>query len=254
MLDPILINGQRFEVEINVLRKKHSSARIQGEKFVLRISSKLSKPDQIIHINSLIKQLSEKVKIAQNITDRRYFSPLDCLFVKPFRVKLICEKTLPMGRFELTNGVSFDVFVYLKRRNQYLSGKIWGEKILIFSPHWRLWQIKKELMDLIYKLVAKHQRESVSKLVHSLNKKFFQEKINQVVLKNNASRWGSCSGNKNINLATRLLFLPYPLLEYVCVHELAHLIIPNHSQKFWALVRKNIPDYQARRALLRNFY
>lgn len=66
------------------------------------------------------------------------------------------------------------------------------------------------------------------------------------------SRWGSCIPAKNaITLNTWLLTKPAAALEYVVVHELAHLVVPNHSADFYAVVEAVLPDYKARRALLR---
>lgn len=66
------------------------------------------------------------------------------------------------------------------------------------------------------------------------------------------SRWGSCIPSKNaITLNAWLLTKPEAALEYVVVHELAHLVVPNHSADFYAVVAAVLPDYQERRALLR---
>ena len=63
--------------------------------------------------------------------------------------------------------------------------------------------------------------------------------------------WGSCSEKGNINISTRLLFAPEDVLEYVCIHELAHLIEQNHSEKFWQLVKNAMPNYQEKRKWLK---
>jgi predicted metal-dependent hydrolase len=55
-------------------------------------------------------------------------------------------------------------------------------------------------------------------------------------IRNQRSRWGSCSSNKSINLNFKLLFLPTPLVDHIIIHELCHTIHMNHSGKFWRLV------------------
>ena len=65
------------------------------------------------------------------------------------------------------------------------------------------------------------------------------------------SRWGSCSSKKNISLNDKLLFLPYPWLRYVCIHELCHTQQMDHSQKFWQLVAQHDPNYLAHKRGLR---
>ena len=63
------------------------------------------------------------------------------------------------------------------------------------------------------------------------------------------ARWGSCSANKIINYSWRLIMADDETIDYVVVHELAHLTEMNHSkQKFWALVESVLPDYLERRA------
>ncbi|MHC4984878.1 MAG: M48 family metallopeptidase [Planctomycetota bacterium] len=54
--------------------------------------------------------------------------------------------------------------------------------------------------------------------------------------------WASCSGRNTISLNLKLLFLPSDLVRYVLVHELCHTACPNHSPRFWALVRSHQPD------------
>ena len=66
------------------------------------------------------------------------------------------------------------------------------------------------------------------------------------------TRWGSCSlRTRTLCFALRLWAMPAPAREYVAVHELCHLLHPDHSPAFWAEVARCLPDYKARRALLR---
>lgn len=67
------------------------------------------------------------------------------------------------------------------------------------------------------------------------------------------TRWGSCNhATRAITLNTLLARYPEAALEYVVVHELAHLNHPNHSPEFWALVASTLPDHELRRRLLRS--
>ena len=64
------------------------------------------------------------------------------------------------------------------------------------------------------------------------------------------TRWGSCSGKKNINLNCKLLFMPEAVVKYVMIHELCHTIEMNHSSRFWNLVEECDPDYKANKVVL----
>ncbi len=63
-------------------------------------------------------------------------------------------------------------------------------------------------------------------------------------------RLGSCSTRGSICYSLYLLLYPDAAVDYVVVHELAHLVEPNHSKNFYAVVERYLPDWQARRALL----
>ena len=65
------------------------------------------------------------------------------------------------------------------------------------------------------------------------------------------TRWGSCSGKKNINLNCKLLFMPEEVVSYVMIHELCHTLEMNHSRRFWALVEDCDPDYKNNRKMLK---
>lgn len=75
----------------------------------------------------------------------------------------------------------------------------------------------------------------------------------RITLRNQRTRWGSCSSDGNLNFNCRLLFVPGELLDYVVVHELAHRRHMDHSPAFWREVERYMPDYQRRRKALRQY-
>ncbi len=73
----------------------------------------------------------------------------------------------------------------------------------------------------------------------------------QVLVRDQRRRWGSCAYDGTLRFNWRLAMLKPDLMEYVVVHELAHLTHRNHSKNFWGLVSKFLPDATQRRLLLR---
>ena len=73
----------------------------------------------------------------------------------------------------------------------------------------------------------------------------------RITIRNQKSRWGSCSQAGNLNFNCHLMQMPSEILDYVIVHELCHRKQMNHSRLFWMEVEKVMPDYQLRRKWLK---
>jgi predicted metal-dependent hydrolase len=80
---------------------------------------------------------------------------------------------------------------------------------------------------------------------------YYRFAYTRVTVREQKTRWGSCSRQGALNFNLRLYFIPEILLDYVVVHELCHLQEMNHGANFWRLVAETIPDYQLRRRLLK---
>ncbi|MGQ9675415.1 MAG: M48 family metallopeptidase [Chloroflexota bacterium] len=74
---------------------------------------------------------------------------------------------------------------------------------------------------------------------------------NRVLVRDQRQRWGSCGPDGTLRFNWRIIMAPPSLIDYVVVHEMAHLRVRNHSPAFWAEVHRMMPDYKMRRSLLK---
>ena len=74
----------------------------------------------------------------------------------------------------------------------------------------------------------------------------------RISIREQKTRWGSCSSKGNLNFNWRLILAPEEVLDYVVVHELAHRREMNHSKAFYAIVESVLPDYRSARKWLRD--
>jgi predicted metal-dependent hydrolase len=110
-------------------------------------------------------------------------------------------------------------------------------------------------------LKTKHTKQEVKKfsvlalkLVKSRLEYFNQYynfDYNKISIKNQKTKWGSCSSKKNLNFSYKIIFLPKELQDYLIVHELCHLKEMNHGKVFWRLVAEQIEDYKSKSKKLR---
>lgn len=114
------------------------------------------------------------------------------------------------------------------------------------------WLKKKTEVEIKKEYLAQrmHCKKMVSERLAYFNQ-FYNFKIGAITIRNQKSRWGSCSRRGNLNFNYRLALVPLELADYVVVHELCHIGQMNHSKKFWDLVAHTIPDYKEKRKKLR---
>lgn len=103
----------------------------------------------------------------------------------------------------------------------------------------------------LWRVVSMTLHPAITDYVHSINARSLQVPIQAVKLRYAATNWGSCSCRGVIALSTPLLWTEQHLVEYVIVHELAHVLEMNHSSRFWAIVTRHCPEWQRARQGLR---
>src|SRR3989344_7236077 len=80
----------------------------------------------------------------------------------------------------------------------------------------------------------------------------YQYRLARISIRNQKTRWGSCSKSGNLNFNYKILFLEEQLADYIVVHELCHLQELNHSKRFWNLVAQVFPNHRELRGELRH--
>ena len=133
-------------------------------------------------------------------------------------------------------------------RNVFYSYPDEVEMKLFIPPDLSPEQIKASCIEFYQSMAAGHIIYRTEELAKQMSVVPRSVKIN-----NAKKRWGSCGSDKRINFSWRLVMVDEDLIDYVIVHELAHLTELNHSKKFWAVVERYIPDYKRCRKQLREF-
>ena len=164
---------------------------------------------------------------------------------KPSILNHLIPKTYRQGEFINIRGIIYKVNIQkspLKSSKASLGPNQTIElKISDFSD---LEETMKITGGLILRLMSRLNLPEIQNRVFELNNIYFKAKIKDVKLSHTSSRWGSCSKSGVIRLSSRLMLAPNEVMDYVIIHELAHLIEFNHSANFWKLVANAMPDYK----------
>jgi len=106
----------------------------------------------------------------------------------------------------------------------------------------------------LWKFLVKDQIPYLKLRLNQLREGWLEEEFDLVKMKMVMTRWGSCDKQRGIiMLSAKLLLVEPKLLNYVCVHELAHLRYANHSDLFWDLVERKMPDWKVQRKRLKQY-
>ncbi len=153
-----------------------------------------------------------------------------------------------------------DVFYYLGEpvTLELMPSSFWRPRInirgdkMIISIHreMKMAEGKKLIKKTVHNFYKKKAEEVIHDRLQFFNE-YYQFKYKRVTLRNQKSRWGSCSGKKNLNFNWKLVMAPIEIIDYVVVHEMCHLKQMNHSAKFWNLVAEKIPNHKDMRKWLK---
>lgn len=106
---------------------------------------------------------------------------------------------------------------------------------------------KTALKKYLIEKSSKHLIERTAELASKM-----QVKYGTITIREQKSRWGSCSPQNNLNYNWKLIFYPPAVVDYVIIHELSHTVHHNHSSRFYSMVEKFCPDYRSLRRQLKS--
>src|SRR5574339_574324 len=194
------------------------------------------------HGISVLSSINEKLESIRNFVDEN-----NNWIVKTTNFYLKLNENLdhaPLQRDELMYLGNKYKIQFIKDSSQY---SILSENLLKISFHVKDRRRDKENITNWYR--------ARTKTIVETKVPFFGKRLSmsygKVRIKNQKSRWGSCSKDGNLNFNLLLSALPPNIIDYVIVHELTHLIEFNHSKHFWKLVEEEIPTYRDCRNWLR---
>jgi len=144
----------------------------------------------------------------------------------------------------------------------YRLGVRWVDRFIATKKKWILSKLKSLKKQVVtssshysrtdYVMYKEAARKLVNERLQYFNS-VYGYRFNRVSIKNQKTRWGSCSSNGNLNFNYKILFLPEKIRDYIIVHELCHLQELNHSKDFWNLVSVAFPDYKQVKNDLRKY-
>lgn len=219
-------NGINLPIQIYLENRNNSRVSLGKTAVHIRLPFWLSRWEKEQQISQFIKWTREKIiEKSKNVNKE-----------KPRRYK-------DGDKLQVGTDLYFLRLNYKNRKTG--SARLMGKEIQLDLPERLTYAEQNDLIAaLISRCLAARYLLWISQKIHNLNQRYFRQPINRIKLKNTKTRWGSCSQKGNINLSIRILFAPEEVIDYVCVHELAHLKEPNHSKKFWRLVESAVPDYK----------
>lgn len=146
------------------------------------------------------------------------------------------------------NGIP--LYVFFIENTLHTSFKINSDNVTFYYKRTINDDIALNLVKNFYKKIIINQAQPIlNKWQNKLGVEYTGLKIRYM-----KTRWGSCNINTGvISLNLLLSCFPYECLEYVIVHELTHLLVPNHSKNFYDIISKFLPDWEKREDLLKEF-
>lgn len=229
----IVINGKDYQLNIFVERRGSVRASFVNNGINIRLPRHLSVAEQNKAGSEMLDWAVAKIKSEPDKYDERTFSHGDEItaFGRSYQIR-VWHRASEKNFFKVLGNVL-----------EFRLSESKEEEIL-----------QKYMRGKVRKLLADNHLDELTKQVHLINDGYFGKTIRTISVKHTTSRWGQCFTNSgDIDFSTRLLLAPLPVIRYVIVHELAHLVYADHSRKFWNTVASVDPNYKDKVRWLKKF-
>ncbi len=231
-MEIIDINGKTYQISIFPSSNRNAIAKLKEDTILISVPSRWP--------------AKEKERIADNLKKRA----IRAIGLGKWGNGKETRKQVEFSHGQKVNALGQEFTInFLESQNSQFFSKLYGNIIEVRMPQHP--EKEKIASELAKKHIAKNSLMRLTERINNINKIHFGSHVSKVILRDNLSRWGSCSAENRISLNFRLLFLPEEILDYVIVHELAHTKYRSHGVRFWGLVGKVMPEYKQRIKWLR---
>lgn len=154
--------------------------------------------------------------------------------------KKVTQKYLVDGEYMPYLGKKYSLIVRQSNKNRV---EIKGNRMFLFVQDTNCYELKKEVLNSWYR----EQGKIVFLPIIAKYLKITGKMVEKVTIKTMKTKWGSCNAQKKyLNLNSEMLKKDIRFVEYVILHEIAHLEHPNHSKHFYNYIKRIMPDYKER--------
>jgi predicted metal-dependent hydrolase len=246
VLDSYKIKYKDYEIVLKIIRSKRKSISIEfrlKEGIKVRIPARMSDKAlaDFLYDNEkvIIKKYEESLKQqAQYLVE-----PLENIYVNGSKLPYLSEtvtleitseiKMTPQKKIKDLNKTAYVYFM-----EDDLKGKILRIETFVSD------------IKFLRECVANRYKDQAKEIFKSKVQKYalvMKVHYKNITVKEQKTRWGSCSSIGNLNFNWKLIMMPEAIIDYVVVHELSHLLFMNHSKEFWKEVEIVLPDYKSRK-------
>lgn len=221
---------QRIDFSVVFRKRKTLSIEVEAPNIITVKAPEGSTEDKILEIVKtkskwIVQKLFEIKEMEYRKRTRQYINGESFIYMgRNYSLQIVLDDKVKLPETKLIRG-KFYVYSYSKNE-----------------------EIVKRALENWYKDKTK---EKVQERV-DYYQQYFDIKPTKITVKEQQKRWGSCTSKQELLFNWKCIMAPSPVLDYIVVHEMCHLVHMNHSKEFWEQLKRVLPDYEDRKAWLRN--